>query len=71
MTQLQATAAELQQAWQLLQQRWQQTRAVWNDPVARSFEKEHWTPLEQQARATQQEMERLAQVVAQARRSVK
>lgn len=71
MAQLQATAAELLEAWRRLQQRWQDSRALWNDPVARSFEKERWTPLEQQSRAAQQEMERLAQVVAQARRSVK
>lgn len=71
MTQVQATAAELHEAWQRLMQRWQSTRALWNDPVARSFEKEHWTPLEQQTRTTQQEMERLAQVIAKARRSVK
>lgn len=71
MSNLSLTADHLNTAWQVLHQRWEQTRAVWNDPVARSFEKEHWTPLEQQTRTTQQEMERLAQVVAKARRSVK
>ncbi|MBS1252572.1 MAG: hypothetical protein MAG451_01613 [Anaerolineales bacterium] len=44
---------------------------VWNDPVRRRFEKEYWMPLERQVQATQREMERLARVISQARRSVK
>lgn len=71
MTSLHNTAAELRDAWQVVQQRWEQTKAVWNDPVAWSFEQERWAPLEQQTRAVRQEMERLAQVVAQAQRNVK
>ncbi|MFQ5856286.1 MAG: hypothetical protein ACE5LU_11645 [Anaerolineae bacterium] len=66
-----STRAELQAGWQRLDQRWEETKAVWNDPVRRRFEKEHWTPLERQVQATQREMERLAQVIGQARRSVK
>jgi hypothetical protein len=61
----------LQTAWRRLCQAWEDAKAVWNDPVRWSFEKEHWTPLEQQVPAVQREMERLAQVIAQARRSVK
>ncbi|MFQ5342051.1 MAG: hypothetical protein ACE5F6_10950 [Anaerolineae bacterium] len=68
---LNTTRAELQDAWQRLRQRWEETKAVWNDLVRRRFEKEHWAPLEDQAQATHREMERLAQVIAQARRSVK
>ena len=71
MPNLSQSADPLSNSWQILHQRWEQTRAVWNDPVAWSFEKEHWSPLEQQVRATQQDLERLKQVVAQAQRNVK
>jgi hypothetical protein len=62
---------ELQEAWQRLRQRWADTAAVWNDPVRWDFEKQYWQPLEAQVQATQREMERLAQVIAQAQRSVR
>ncbi|MFQ5856282.1 MAG: hypothetical protein ACE5LU_11625 [Anaerolineae bacterium] len=68
---LNTTSAELQEAFQRLRQRWEETKPLRNDPVRRRFEKEHWTPLERQVQATQREMEQLAQVIAQARRSVK
>lgn len=71
MRNLNSTRAELQAAWQRLYQRWEETKAVWNDPVRRRFEKEHWMPLENQTQVTLKEMERLAQVIAKARRSVK
>jgi len=71
MTTLQQSASELVETWRRLEQRWQDAQSLWNDPVARSFAKEHWAPLEQQTRAAQQELERLAQVIAQAQRNVK
>ncbi len=71
MTNLNATRAELQEAWQRLNLRWQETCSLWDDPVRRQFEREFWQPLESQAPATAQEMERLGQIIAQARGSVK
>jgi hypothetical protein len=71
MSNLNSTAAELQEAWRRLCQRWTDTAAVWNDPVRWDFEKQYWQPLEAQTQATQREMERLAQVIAQAQRSVR
>jgi len=71
MVNLSTAIAQLDSGWKTLRQRWEDTTAVWNDPVRWSFEKEHWTPLDAQAQATQREMEQLAQVIAQARRSVK
>jgi hypothetical protein len=50
---------------------WINVKTVWNDQVHWRFEKENWDPLEGQVQATQREIERLAQVIAQARRSVK
>lgn len=71
MTTLSQPIADLQNAWQRLQRCWQDTKILWNDPVAWSFTKEYWDVLAQQVPATQREMERLAQVIAGARRSVK
>jgi hypothetical protein len=71
MSNLNNTSVELRDIWQRLNQRWEDAKVLWNDPVRWSFEKEHWTPLEGQVQATQREMARLAQVIAQAQRSVK
>ncbi len=62
--------AHLDTAFKSLRQRWQDIQSVWNDPVSRAFEQEYLLPLESQVQAAQREMERLAQVIAQARRSV-
>lgn len=71
MSNLNTAIAHLDAAWKSLHLRWEKTKKVWNDPVRRDFEKEYWAALEQQIPATQREMERLAQVIAGARRSVK
>jgi len=71
MSNLNTTRSELQEAWQRLCQRWQGTTALWNDPMRWQFEREFWQPLEGQVPATLKEMERLAQVIAQARRGVR
>ena len=68
---LNTTRAELQEAWQRLRQRWQGTTVLWNDPMCRQFEREFWQPLESQTLAVLKEMERLVQVIAQARQSVR
>lgn len=50
--------------------RWLRTRSVWDDAVQRAFEREHLEPIMNQIEATQTELERLLQIVAQARRNV-
>jgi hypothetical protein len=49
---------------------WQRTQAVWEDAEQRGFEREQLEPMMKQIAATQTELERLLQVVAQARRNV-
>ncbi len=71
MASLSPTVTQLDSAWRVLRQRWEGAKSLWNDPVRWNFEKEHWAPLEGQVQATQREMERLAQVITQAQRSVK
>ena len=62
---------QLYHAWDRLSQRWSTTAGFWHDVVRHRFQKEQLAPLEQHIRATQREMERLAQVIEQARRHVK
>jgi hypothetical protein len=49
---------------------WRRTQAVWDDAVQRGYEREQLEPMMKQIAATQTELERLLQVVAQARRNV-
>ena len=63
--------SDLVEAFRRLQQRWKDTNSLWNDPVRWKFEKEHWKPLERETGATLREMERLADVLAKARRNVR
>ena len=58
-------------AWQAMQHRWLRTREVWADKAQRDFEQEYWLPLEQETRATSQEMTALMRVIAEAHRRVK
>lgn len=55
-------------SFQMLNQRWEETRPLWNDIVRQRFERTYWEPLEQEARAIQQEAARLAEVLAKAMR---
>jgi hypothetical protein len=71
MSNLNTIISQLDSNWKALALRWEETKKVWNDPVYRDFEKEYWDVLERQVRVTQNEMERLAQVIAGARRQVK
>jgi len=61
---------QFQQAWRQLDQQWQKTTALWDDPVRWRFEQDFWRGLERQVPATLQAIERLAQVIAQARQNV-
>ena len=67
---LDTTHDQLKAAWKLLSQRWEGTSALWRDAVRDRFEKEYWKPLETQVPATCKGMSRLAQVIAQSRRSI-
>jgi len=67
---LSVTHNQFQQAWQQLRQQWQKTIALWNDPIRWQFERDVWQPLESQVPVALQAMERLAQVIVQARQNV-
>jgi len=54
-----------------LRQQWQATCALWQDPVAHHFERRFWQEWEQTVPATLAAMERLAQILEQARREVR
>lgn len=63
--------AHLSASFKKLTSRWEETKAVWNDSVRQDFEKEYWTALEAMPPAVLREMEKLSQVIGQARRDVK
>jgi hypothetical protein len=71
MANLNTTQAQFFEVFQRVRQRWEGTKSVWNDRVRWDFDKNHWTPLESQTQEVLKEMERLAQLIAQAQRSVK
>jgi len=61
---------QLRNSWQSLRHQWQVSYAVWNDPVSLRFEREFWQSFERVVPETMEEMQKLAEVIAQARRSV-
>ncbi len=71
MASVNVSASEIQEALRRLLQQWEAARQVWNDSVSREFQEQYVEPLDAQTRAAQREMERLAQVIAVAQKSVK
>jgi hypothetical protein len=61
---------QLHNNWQSLRHQWQVSYAVWDDPVSLRFEREFWQSFERVVPETMEEIQRLAEVIAQARRSV-
>lgn len=47
--------------------RWQTTQEIWQDVVRKQFEEEVWEPLDAQAAAALRGIDRLAQILIQAR----
>ncbi len=70
MADLHAPIDQLDTAGKLLRQRWEQTKPLWNDPVSQSFEQQYWATIEAQTRATLTEMQKVAQVIAEAWRRI-
>ena len=71
MSSLNTTREQLYAAWQALQHQWQASCALWDDSVRRRFEREFWQDFERVVPATMNEMQKLAEVIAQARRSAR
>jgi hypothetical protein len=62
---------QLEQSWKALVLCWEETRKVWTDAVRHDFEMTYWEVLEPQPPAVGRELDRLAQVIAGARRNVR
>jgi hypothetical protein len=71
MTTLHSSVSQLATARQLVSQQWEQTKAVWNDLVRHHFERDYWQPLNQQLKLTQRALDKLDDVLDQAKRSVR
>jgi hypothetical protein len=57
--------------WQALQGQWRTSCELWDDPVHWRFEREFWREFDRTIPATMEQMRRLADVIAQARREVR
>ncbi len=71
MTSLDESVGRLKYAIKTLRSSWDEVTELWNDPVRREFERDYWTPIETQTRATEIERARLARIIADARRHVR
>ena len=70
MASLASSSEQLSASLSRARQVWQRTREVWNDPISREFEAQHWAQIEPTQPAIEQ-MRRLAALIEQARASVK
>lgn len=62
---------QLNMALRTLHLRWEETTAVWNDPVSRDFEGSYLALFDRDTQVTLLEMQKLAQVVAEAQRRIR
>lgn len=62
-----AGSARLKHALKNLREHWETTRTLWDDSVARDFEKNHLTPLDQQVDNALRGMDKLSEVLAKVR----
>jgi hypothetical protein len=60
---------QLQNSWRLLHLQWEQTCTMWNDPLRHHFEKSFWQATSA-VPGTIDELQKLADVIAKARRQV-
>jgi hypothetical protein len=65
---LTASSLELSAALKDMRVLWEQTQPVWDDIVRHDFEANYWSALESQLMSVLRAMDRLAPVLAQARR---
>lgn len=68
---LHSSSEQLTKAWKSLLMQWNNAKAAWDDIVQRTFEKNYWTPLEHSTKTTQQDMDQLAKVMAEAQRQIR
>ncbi len=65
---LSSGAGKLHLALKDLRQHWEEAQAHWSDPVSQAFDENHYRPLEGQLLATLRALDRLAQILDQARK---
>lgn len=71
MSNLRTSQEKINYEWIKLQTQWQKTSELWNDSEKFRFQKEFWQEYEPIIRATMKQLERLDQVIDQAKREVK
>ncbi len=70
MTGLPESISRLDAARRSLRQCWEQTRPLWSDAIAHRFETYYWQPFDSEGAASQNELSRVADLIAKARKSV-
>ena len=60
----------LQEAWRALNHEWEDTRSLWDDSVSARFESEVWSEFRDAVPPAIRDLERLAEVIFQARREI-
>lgn len=71
MNALSTAHSQLKNAFQSLQNQWQASSGLWDDSVHRHFEREFRQDFERVVPSTMNEMQKLEDVIAQARRNVR
>ncbi len=71
MADLDASMEQLDTAVRILHQSWEDRKVLWNDPISQNFEKDYLALFESQTQFTLREMQKLAQVIAGARRRIR
>jgi hypothetical protein len=71
MADLHLSIVQLITALKAVRKQWDDTKILWNDSISLSFERQNWTPLENNAQSTLKEIQNLNQVIAEAHWRVK
>lgn len=70
MSGLNSARERIRNEWQVLKRQWQTSCDLWRDAVRQRFQREVWQDFERTVPATLEEMKRLSEVIAKARREV-
>ena len=71
MSDLDNASKRLEEAFLVIKRRWQASETLWQDQVQRQFEETYWQPLASLVPATLNDLDQLAQTIAQARNNIK
>lgn len=71
MSEVRRARERIEDSWRMLQNQWQTSCGQWDDVVRQHFEQEFWQDCERVIPPALREMQKLTEILAQARREVK